>query len=153
MTGRLPLKYAYVLCVHVLRVHCPMSLLHCYAFVSHVLILYSFALLIAYHKHSEERPREGLVMKVSLLAYVLIVVVTTIVAVALLWIVGPDDKIIKSYVLGLTVITVGSTLVQWLPQIWTTFKCKTGGELSMMMLLIQAPGTALIAIFQVRTEE
>lgn len=39
-------------------------------------------------------------------------------------------------------------IVQWTPQIWTTWKLKAVGSLSLLMLLIQLPGTLIVIYFQ-----
>jgi len=38
--------------------------------------------------------------------------------------------------------------IQWTPQIWTTFKLKDPGSLSILMLLLQMPGALLVMYFQ-----
>jgi uncharacterized protein with PQ loop repeat len=39
-------------------------------------------------------------------------------------------------------------VVQWAPQIWTTWKLQAVGSLSILMLIIQLPGTLLVIYFQ-----
>ena len=39
-------------------------------------------------------------------------------------------------------------IVQWAPQIWTTWKLQAVGSLSLLMLIIQLPGTLIVIYFQ-----
>lgn len=41
-----------------------------------------------------------------------------------------------------------AVVVQWAPQIWTTWKLQAVGSLSIVMLLIQLPGTLIVIYFQ-----
>jgi len=41
------------------------------------------------------------------------------------------------------------TLVQWLPQIYTTWKLRHPGSLSLPMLFIQTPGSVIVIFFQI----
>lgn len=50
------------------------------------------------------------------------------------------------FILGL--IGTVAVIVQWAPQIWTTFKLGSAGSLSVVMLLIQLPGTVAVIYFQ-----
>jgi len=56
-----------------------------------------------------------------------------------------------------TIVTYGKVLgytssvgiiIQWSPQIFTTFKNKSGGNLSLVMLCVQMPGALLVVFFQ-----
>ena len=47
------------------------------------------------------------------------------------------------------IVALVGTVVQWSPQIVTTFRAKTAGALSIPSLLIQAPGSGLFAYFQI----
>lgn len=50
------------------------------------------------------------------------------------------------FILGL--IGTVAVIVQWAPQIWTTFKLGSSGSLSVVMLIIQLPGTVAVIYFQ-----
>lgn len=50
------------------------------------------------------------------------------------------------FLLGL--LGTGAIIVQWAPQIWTTFRLRSAGSLSLAMLLIQLPGTLVVIYFQ-----
>jgi len=95
-----------------------------------------------------------------------------VVTLLLIWAAGYDSYIVINFARGLSVVTIIGTLTQFLPQIYTTFRCKvsepsesesshtfhdtntriscaqTGGDLSLLMLCIQAPGSGAIAILQ-----
>lgn len=46
-----------------------------------------------------------------------------------------------------------ATLVMWLPQLLHTFRARDGGNLSLVMLLIQMPGNLASAFFQAIVEQ
>lgn len=50
------------------------------------------------------------------------------------------------FLLGLA--GTAAVIVQWAPQIWTTFKLGSAGSLSVAMLLMQLPGTVTVIYFQ-----
>eukprot|EP01094_Clydonella_sp_ATCC50884_P007132 TRINITY_DN16311_c0_g1_i1.p1 TRINITY_DN16311_c0_g1~~TRINITY_DN16311_c0_g1_i1.p1 ORF type:complete len:323 (-),score=81.03 TRINITY_DN16311_c0_g1_i1:118-1086(-) len=151
LTGVLTSWEQIMCCTHLEFWQIHITLLPLYSLFTPVInYIIIFALMIAYHNPHEDDsgPRQALIMKCLVAVYFLIIIGTSIAGVVLLWATGAGSPALKSFVFGLFVVTFSSTLIQWLPQIWETFKTKTGGELSMLMLAIQAPGTAMIAIFQ-----
>jgi len=62
--------------------------------------------------------------------------------------VDSDDNALKGYASALGIISAIITIAVWMPQIWTTWKLKDPGSLSIWMLLLQMPGALLVVYFQ-----
>eukprot|EP01117_Protostelium_nocturnum_P017856 TRINITY_DN7345_c0_g1_i1.p1 TRINITY_DN7345_c0_g1~~TRINITY_DN7345_c0_g1_i1.p1 ORF type:complete len:280 (-),score=76.44 TRINITY_DN7345_c0_g1_i1:17-856(-) len=45
------------------------------------------------------------------------------------------------------IISILFTAIQWAPQLWRTFKSKSGGSFSVLMLLIQIPGNSAVVYY------
>jgi len=63
------------------------------------------------------------------------------------------DAGVEGYAISIMAKVLGGTssalmIVQWTPQIYTTWKMKSQGALSILMLLIQMPGALLVMFFQ-----
>jgi len=58
-------------------------------------------------------------------------------------------EIVMGYAKILGFVSSFLTLIQWLPQIYTTWRLQDIGSLSLPMLLIQAPGSFLVVFFQI----
>eukprot|EP01087_Luapelamoeba_hula_P024382 TRINITY_DN9264_c0_g1_i1.p1 TRINITY_DN9264_c0_g1~~TRINITY_DN9264_c0_g1_i1.p1 ORF type:complete len:319 (-),score=33.46 TRINITY_DN9264_c0_g1_i1:173-1129(-) len=58
------------------------------------------------------------------------------------------DDALLGYAKGLGLASAIITFIVWLPQIWTTWKLKDPGSLSVVMLCIQMPGALLVVFFQ-----
>eukprot|EP00010_Vexillifera_abyssalis_P001671 CAMPEP_0201554564 /NCGR_PEP_ID=MMETSP0173_2-20130828/42334_1 /ASSEMBLY_ACC=CAM_ASM_000268 /TAXON_ID=218659 /ORGANISM="Vexillifera sp., Strain DIVA3 564/2" /LENGTH=186 /DNA_ID=CAMNT_0047965911 /DNA_START=414 /DNA_END=971 /DNA_ORIENTATION=+ len=59
-----------------------------------------------------------------------------------------DDKVVEIFGQVLGIVSALATIVQWSPQIYTVYVKKGPGSLSLLMLLLQAPGALACAIFQ-----
>jgi uncharacterized protein with PQ loop repeat len=55
---------------------------------------------------------------------------------------------VVAYADGISIIVILSTLVQYIPQIYTTYKNRSGGSISVITLAIQAPGNLAIVLYQ-----
>jgi len=66
----------------------------------------------------------------------------------LLALIGPDSKELHSYAFSLGIIATVSNVIQYTPQIIKTLLEKDIGSLSILMLLLQAPGSFLVVVFQ-----
>jgi len=60
-----------------------------------------------------------------------------------------DGSVIMSYGKVIGLLSSILTLVQWLPQIYTTWKLRHPGSLSLPMLFIQTPGSVIVIFFQI----
>jgi len=61
---------------------------------------------------------------------------------------GSNSKVVSDYAFSFGIISTVAILCQWTPQIWKTWNAKEVGSLSIMMLLLQAPGSFIVVIFQ-----
>lgn len=85
---------------------------------------------------------------VVFLAYLAFTVSMILVAVVMTQSLGSSSPAVKtlSSVMGLG--SVVSTFLIWLPQIYSVYALKGPGSLSVLMLLLQAPGALAVAIYQ-----
>ncbi|GAM24966.1 hypothetical protein SAMD00019534_081410 [Acytostelium subglobosum LB1] len=79
-----------------------------------------------------------------LILFIFVIALTTLILLAKD---GPCDH--TSYIFGYTMglVSTIATFIQWSPQIYKTFKAKTVGTFSILMLLIQWPGNLLTIYF------
>jgi len=61
---------------------------------------------------------------------------------------GIDSQEIQYFIFSLGVVSSAAIVVQWSPQIFQTWRSRHIGSLSMLMLLLQAPGSFINASFQ-----
>jgi len=110
-------------------------------------IIYVFALVFFENDGTNARTKRfawlGLVLE--------LIVVAIFIGIAAAFIVcfggdGDETNIYGDYVLG--VIAAAHPILTWTPQIWTTYKRKSQGSLSLIMLLVLLPGAILVAFFQ-----
>jgi len=93
--------------------------------------------------------------KVREFRYATIVFIIVIVAAAVLsatagilyYNVGISSSTMAKYAQACGVMSSIAILFQWLPQIYTVYKLKSPGSLSILMLLIQLPGSILVIYF------
>lgn len=65
---------------------------------------------------------------------------------------GPYSPPILFYSLCITTVGVLSVLIQFTPQIYVTWKLKSSGNLSLVMLILQAPGTWVWLVYLIYYE-
>eukprot|EP01119_Soliformovum_irregulare_P020463 TRINITY_DN6628_c0_g1_i1.p1 TRINITY_DN6628_c0_g1~~TRINITY_DN6628_c0_g1_i1.p1 ORF type:complete len:303 (-),score=49.56 TRINITY_DN6628_c0_g1_i1:51-959(-) len=66
----------------------------------------------------------------------------------LLWFYGPGSKEVTDFAFAMGIVSSLAVVLQWTPQIVKTFRAKAVGSLSILMLILQAPGSFLVVIFQ-----
>jgi len=117
------------------------------------LVLY--ALVIVYYR-TEPTPfqsRDARVkMKVLSMAIFAIVIVSSIILSIICGILYYDIKL-RGTILSTIAKALGTTssilmILQWAPQIFTTYRARDPGNLSVLMLLLQMPGALLVMFFQ-----
>jgi uncharacterized protein with PQ loop repeat len=82
------------------------------------------------------------------LCYLVICIVLIMVSTLLPQSLGSGHASVRTFADFLGVISIGSTFLIWLPQIYSVYRLKSGGSLSVLMLLLQAPGALAVAIYQ-----
>lgn len=73
--------------------------------------------------------------------FMVLVFVSIVIGYFIMYVTDPQSSELKVYTIFLSVIGVLSVVVQFTPQIYITYKLKTSGNLSLVMLIIQTPGT------------
>lgn len=75
--------------------------------------------------------------------------VSTLIAVLIIKFKGECSTAAITYGNFLGYLSTVLTFVHWSPQLWTTFKRKSVGSFSILMLCLQVPGAMLIVVFQI----
>jgi len=78
----------------------------------------------------------------------LLTILSTIIGISMVLILGPASPHIQRYGDSFGIIAVVMLFVQYIPQIYTTHKHRESGSLSIVSLLIQAPGALVVVYFQ-----
>eukprot|EP00698_Gefionella_okellyi_P007671 TRINITY_DN1876_c0_g1_i2.p1 TRINITY_DN1876_c0_g1~~TRINITY_DN1876_c0_g1_i2.p1 ORF type:complete len:236 (-),score=35.83 TRINITY_DN1876_c0_g1_i2:58-765(-) len=107
-----------------------------------------YVLFLVYNPLKAKNRMQFVLSIVMFVVLILFCLIIAFVAIALMHEYGWDSGAAQGYATGLGYLTVAATVIQWMPQIITTLIRKSKGVLSVPMLLIQAPGTALVVIFQ-----
>eukprot|EP01119_Soliformovum_irregulare_P006903 TRINITY_DN1930_c0_g1_i2.p1 TRINITY_DN1930_c0_g1~~TRINITY_DN1930_c0_g1_i2.p1 ORF type:complete len:291 (-),score=56.29 TRINITY_DN1930_c0_g1_i2:184-1056(-) len=84
----------------------------------------------------------------ALIVVVLISLILAILAGVMYYNLGTSSDVMIKYAQGLGITSMILVLIQWAPQIFTTFRNKSAGSLSVLMLLMQLPGSLLVMYFQ-----
>ncbi|GAM22534.1 hypothetical protein SAMD00019534_057090, partial [Acytostelium subglobosum LB1] len=92
----------------------------------------------------EDEYRRGKIFFGILLVFILIISVLTSIFMFLL---GPCHQRAYIFAYSIGMVSTVITFIQWLPQIYKTFRDKTVGTFSIMMLIIQFPGNVLMTYF------
>jgi len=85
---------------------------------------------------------------ISFIGVIFISVAFSVVGATLHYNAGIDAETIRQFASALGVVSAVLTVIQWTPQLVTTWKLKSAGSLSVLMLMIQAPGALLVIVFQ-----
>mmetsp|Transcript_15874 Transcript_15874/g.62022 ORF Transcript_15874/g.62022 Transcript_15874/m.62022 type:complete len:279 (-) Transcript_15874:40-876(-) len=84
-----------------------------------------------------------------MLSFCVILLVDFVICVTLLVVCGYDSNQVQVYADLITGIVICSTMVQFWPQIYRTFRNKKSGSISSTTLWIQCPGNFIVAAFQI----
>jgi len=120
-----------------------------------------FILVLIYFPNQEDESPKGLEAKIFgsisnksraflsfYLYFVLNVIGIAIIGILFIIFFGSNSQIVVDYAFTLGIIASLANIVQWTPQIIKTFRDKNVGSLSIIMLLLQAPGSFLVVYFQ-----
>lgn len=159
----------YACCTVVGAAQCQRILLELYQLlVGFINLLPMYAFAIYYHpygprnidryitsvKHSsvldaEQSARKRYLFDVIVfLSYMVVTVVFIMVSVLLAQSLGSKSASVKTLLGIMGIISIVSTFLIWLPQIYSVYTHKGGGSLSVLMLLLQAPGALAVVIYQ-----
>eukprot|EP00026_Physarum_polycephalum_P012922 Phypoly_transcript_13273.p1 GENE.Phypoly_transcript_13273~~Phypoly_transcript_13273.p1 ORF type:complete len:314 (+),score=25.43 Phypoly_transcript_13273:42-944(+) len=92
-------------------------------------------------------PRERKIARILFGVLIIFFFVVSLIATVLILFTGECSRETVLYGSGLGLLSTIVTFIQWSPQIYATFKRKSVGSFSILMLCIQCPGSALIVYF------
>lgn len=139
----------FICCRFVRFLTCNEDLLFFYQLAIGWVNLVPLYILILRYFPDSKRSRSFLLALLSFIAYLLLVLLgVTGAGLVLIWTTGPNSEEVSLLGEALGVVSALLNLVMWTPQIFTTWRNKTGGQQSVFMLLLQAPGAILVAVFQ-----
>ncbi|KAL0205610.1 hypothetical protein P9112_000917 [Eukaryota sp. TZLM1-RC] len=113
-----------------------------------VLILF----LMYFEVRDGKRAKSYRRFKLFFLLFLLYAVSIILVSGALVYFRNRCDFIVLEIAYSVGVISTVVNMWQWIPQIIITYKRKGGGALSLTMISIQAPGSALMLVFQITSK-
>lgn len=95
-----------------------------------------------------QRKREYLRAQVLLGLVLVIAIIFSATSVTLYYGLNLSTKTLATWGRAIGILSAIVVIVQWMPQIFTTFQLGSAGSLSVVMLLIQLPGCLLTVFFQ-----
>jgi len=106
-----------------------------------------YILLLIFYPSGGENDRANFVRAfLGFLGFLIFIVLIGSVVGAVFVVVDRDWLYTYAFYLG--ILSSVSNAVQWIPQIYKTFRAKDPGNLSLLLLLLQAPGSVLVVVFQ-----
>jgi len=100
-------------------------------------------------KHTrEKRVRNKLIALGTFVAVITLSVLLSVLGGILYYTLKFTSKVLIGYAQALGTTSSIMMVLEWAPQIYTTWKMKSPGSLSVLMLLIQIPGSLLVIYFQ-----
>jgi len=97
---------------------------------------------------TKEKMREWKIATICLAVFFVMAICSSSIAFLLGNYFGMDSDIVHDYAVAFGIIANVVTVFQIAPQIYATFRLKAAGSLSIITLVIQAPGTTLLVYFQ-----
>ena len=82
----------------------------------------------------------------SLVSFHIYVVITIAISTIFLWKTGLHSDEVKYYADVMNILSGVAMAFSWIPQIITTYKMKDVGSLSVLTVLLQAPGSAIVCV-------
>jgi len=116
--------------------------------VLYILFVVYFRTQPYYHETLESRIRGKRVSIIVFITAIVLSIILAIVCGVLYYDVHLRGTILASIAQALGIISSILMIVQWAPQIYTTYKMRSPGNLSVLMLLLQMPGALLVMFFQ-----
>lgn len=98
--------------------------------------------------YRQQRKREYLRAQVLLGLVLIIAIIFSATSVTLYYGLNLSTKTLATWGRAIGILSAIVVIVQWMPQIFTTFQLGSAGSLSVVMLLIQLPGCLLTVFFQ-----
>jgi len=109
--------------------------------------LIGFPLFMWQFLYTERTSKDWRQVIYSFILFVFLAVVLLVVSLVLIEVKGDCGQSTLTFGKALGYASVVFTVIQWAPQLWKTWFSKTEGSFSIIMLLIQIPGSMLIVFF------
>jgi len=132
-------------------VGCSPSILSLYQIIA--LWLFSFPIFLWYlmffeeDDDNEEKKKEWLWSRVMFFAFIVFAVLCMVISFALLATFGACGIYVRQFGWFMGLLSTILNFFQWAPQIYKTYTTKSKGSFSLIMLLIQAPGSFILVYF------
>lgn len=98
--------------------------------------------------YRQQRKREYLRAQVLLALVLIVALIFSATSATLYYGLNLSTKTLATWGRAIGILSAIVVIVQWMPQIFTTFQLGSAGSLSVVMLLIQLPGCLLTVFFQ-----
>jgi len=100
-------------------------------------------------KHSrEKRVRNKIIALSTFIAVIILSILLSVLGGVLYYTLKFTSKVLVGYAQALGTTSSILMVIEWAPQIYTTWKMKSPGSLSVLMLVLQMPGSLLVIYFQ-----
>jgi uncharacterized protein with PQ loop repeat len=120
----------------------------------YILVLIYFPKPSEEDKTLEENQRTKKFAQIGFLFYAIAnLIIAPVLGFIFLFHFGSSSPILTDYAFAIGIVSAVAEFIHWTPQIWKTWKAKDPGSLSILMLLLQAPGSFLVVFFQIRYHE
>eukprot|EP01137_Pigoraptor_chileana_P037626 Opistho-2@34989 len=127
---------------------CNIEMLKIYQLSVQAACLYGvFILFLIYFKVKREGRHELVMARILFGVSVSLSVLFSIILACMISTLGGTSRPVHYYGVSLGIFSVGAVLLQYLPQLYKTFRRKDPGSLSIPMMMIQTPGTFIWTYF------
>jgi len=116
--------------------------------ILYVLFVVYYRVQPYYHETLESRVKGKWVSIIVFIAIVIVSIILAIICGVLYYDVHLRGTVLAKIAQALGIVSSILMIVQWAPQIYTTYKMRSPGNLSVLMLLLQMPGALLVMFFQ-----
>eukprot|EP01105_Mastigella_eilhardi_P015080 TRINITY_DN3434_c0_g1_i7.p1 TRINITY_DN3434_c0_g1~~TRINITY_DN3434_c0_g1_i7.p1 ORF type:complete len:423 (+),score=96.72 TRINITY_DN3434_c0_g1_i7:92-1270(+) len=111
--------------------------------------LYFYYLIFFTKLHTNENRRQRIFSLIFFVLMLFLLTGITGLSILLSYVNGMCGTVTRTFGMALGIISLIITIVQWSPQIYTTWRNKAAGSMSLAMVAMQAPGSAVIVVFMV----
>jgi len=119
-----------------------------FTFILYILFVYYYRIEPTAHESSTSRRRGKITSIIVLVLVIFSSIVLSIICGILYYDVKLGGTILATIAQVLGITSSILMIIQWAPQIYTTYKMRSPGNLSSLMLILQMPGALLVMFFQ-----
>jgi len=118
-------------------------------FVLYIVYLMYFSFTPNERQTREDKQKEYRYARIFFAIYLAAFIILCSTAAILYYVAGVNSHYMGNYAKVCGIASALITLVMWVPQLYTTWRLKSPGSLSIPMLCIQIPGSLLVVYFQI----